>query len=285
MISPRAACAITAIACAAPPARAADGGAPAQDAERDVQPAFLLTPAAELRHFDWSENLPSSDQQALSESGLLYGVGGAARYAFGTSRRAYVDLDLRLYFGKVDYTGRLINSGTAYTSKTAYFGLELSPTAGFVFSPARDLRVTPFGGFGFELWNRDLDDGGSKGYLEHYRVFFLQAGVRGDWLPSDALDLRLVFALKMPLVIAENVDLSRAGVQPEVNLNPGLSPRIVVEGGTTFHGVDLSLYYEIWTLLQSEPDNQFVAQGGAQLLQPTSTRQLLGVRLGYAFPL
>lgn len=265
------------LAAAPRPSGAAPVLHPARE-EPPVQHLFSITPVAELRVFSWKEDLPGTDQQALSETGALFGFGGQARLAFGPARRAFVDLDLRLYLGSVDYDGQTINARTAIHTTTSYLGFEASPTAGFVFTPGRGFRITPQAGAGLELWSRDLDSGGARGYVEHYRVFLLQAAARGDYQPSPQAGVHLMLGLKMPVAISEDVDLSRQGVGPRVELSPGLSPRLLVEAGTTLYGVDLSIYFETWTLPQSDPDPN-------GLLQPRSTRQLVGVRVGYVFGL
>jgi hypothetical protein len=244
----------------------------------DINPAFEITPRVGWRYFTWTEFGPNG-AALLTESGSLLVVGVDPRIAFGPKKRFFVDAGTSSYFGKVDYDGQTQN-GDPYKSKTGYFGLELAPTAGYVFSVSRRFQLTPTGGLGFEYWHRDLDDGGPHGYDEKYTVFRIQAGLRGTYLLNRDVGFYSTLQLKIPVSISESVHLGARGVgQPlDVNLSPGISPAILIEGGSTIRGVvDVALYFETWTLTKSNLDKGF--------LQPDSTRQIFGIRVGHSFTL
>lgn len=244
----------------------------------DVSPAFELTPRVGWRYFTWTEFGPNG-AALLTESGSLLVVGLDPRIAFGPKKRFFVEAGTSFYLGKVDYDGQTQN-GDPRKSKTGYFGMELAPTAGYVFSLSRRLQLTPTAGLGFEYWNRDLDDGGPLGYDEKYTVYRIQAGLRGTYLLNRDVSFYSTLELKIPVSISESVRLGARGVgQPlDVSLSPGISPAILIEGGSTIRGVvDVALYFETWTLTKSNLDKGF--------FQPDSTRQIFGIRVGHSFAL
>src|SRR5262249_36110730 len=149
------------------------------EAEADVSSTFQIKPIVDFRFFNWKE-FGANDRELLSESGLLYAFGVDPRFAFGRAKRFFVEAGTRLYIGKVDYDGALQN-GTPYKSKTGYFGFELLPTAGYVFSLGQHVQLTPTAGVGFEYWNRDIGDGDRLGYDEKYTVYRIQTGLRGTY--------------------------------------------------------------------------------------------------------
>lgn len=244
------------------------------DASSDVSSTFEIKPRVDFRFFSWKE-FDANNVEHLSEDGLLFAIGVDPRVAFGPAKRFFVESPTRLYFGKVGYDGYV--GAVPYKSKTGYFGFELLPSAGYVFSLGRRFQLSPTAGVGFEQWNRDLDDGGQLGYDEKYTVLLVHAGLRGTYLLNRDISFHSKLGLKVPVSISESVGLGMRGRgQPvNVNLSPGISPAVLVEGGTTIHGFDLSLYYEGWTLAKSAVDRGY--------LQPESTRKIFGIRLGHAF--
>ena len=250
--------------------------APAK-AEADVNPTFEITPSVDWRYFNWKEFGPTGVEQ-LTESGSLLVFGLDPKVAFGSRKRFFVEANTNLYLGTVDYDGALQN-GTPYKSKTGYFGLELAPTAGYVFSLGPRFRLTPTAALGFEFWNRDVGDGDVRGYVEKYAVYTIRTGLRGNYSLNRDVGFHSKMELKVPLSISESVRVGARGVgQPvDVSLSPGISPAILIEGGSTIYGVDVALYFETWTLTKSELDQGF--------FQPESTRKLFGIRVGHSFDL
>jgi hypothetical protein len=248
------------------------------EAEQDVSPTFQIDPVVDFRFFNWGEYDPNGVQN-LSESGVLFAVGVDPRFSFGKEKRFFVEAGTRVYFGKVDYDGFLMGGQggrTPYKSKTGYFGLEFAPTAGYVFSLSRDFQLSPLAGFGFEYWDRDIDDGGRTGYDEFYTVFRFNTGLRGTYILNRNVRFHSTLMLKVPFSISESsVVGARQGRPIPISVSPGISPAFLIEGGTTIHGVDLALYFETWTLTPSNVDNG--------LHQPESTRKIFGIKMGYSF--
>jgi hypothetical protein len=256
----------------------ASSKATAPEAAADVNPAFEITPIVEWRYFNWKEFGPNGVEQ-LTESGSLFAFGLNPKVAFGSRKRFFVEAPTNFYLGKVDYDGAFLN-GTPYKSKTGYFGLELEPAAGYVFSLGPRFQLTPTAGLGFEYWSRDLDDGGKNGYVENYAVYLIHAGLRGNYRLNRDVGFHSKVGLKVPMAISESVALGQRGQgqRIDVSLSPGISPAFLIEGGSTIHGFDVALYFETWTLAKSAAD----AQG---FFQPDSTRKLFGIRVGHAFAL
>ena len=249
-----------------------------REAGADVNPTFELTPRVDWRYFTWTELAPNG-ATALTESGSLLVLGLDPRIAFGPRKRFFVEADTSFYLGTVDYDGAQQN-GVPVKSKTGYFGLELAPTAGYVFSLGPRFQLTPMAGLGFEYWNRDVGDGDVRGYDEKYTVYRIQTGLRGTYLLNRDFRFYSTLQLKIPVSISESVRVGARGVGPavDVSLSPGISPAILVEGGTNIRGiVNVALYFETWTLTKSNLDKGF--------LQPDSTRKLFGIRVGHSFSL
>ena len=254
----------------------ASSKATAPEAAADVNSTFEITPNVEWRYFNWKEFSPNGVEQ-LTESGSLFVFGFTPKVAFASRKRFFVEAPTNFYLGKVDYDGALLN-GTPYKSQTGYFGLELEPTAGYVFSLSPRFQLTPTAGLGFEHWTRDLDDGGKNGYIENYAVYLIHAGLRGTYRLNRDVGFHSKVGLKVPMAISESVALGQRGQgqRIDVSLSPGISPAFLIEGGSTIHGFDVALYFETWTLAKSAAD----AQG---FFQPDSTRKLFGIRVGHAF--
>jgi hypothetical protein len=254
----------------------ASSKATAPEAAADVNSTFEITPNVEWRYFNWKEFSPNGVEQ-LTESGSLFVFGFTPKVAFASRKRFFVEAPTNFYLGKVDYDGALLN-GTPYKSQTGYFGLELEPTAGYVFSLSPRFQLTPTAGLGFEHWSRDLDDGGKNGYVENYAVYLIHAGLRGTYRLNRDVGFHSKVGLKVPMAISESVALGQRGQgqRIDVSLSPGISPAFLIEGGSTIHGFDVALYFETWTLAKSAAD----AQG---FFQPDSTRKLFGIRVGHAF--
>jgi len=243
----------------------------------DVNPTFELTPRVDWRFFNWTESGPNG-AQALSESGSLFVFGLDPRFAFGPKKRFFVEAGTSVYLGTVDYDGAQLN-GVPVKSKTGYFGFELAPTAGYVFSLGSRFQLTPMVGPGFEYWNRDVGNGDVRGYDEKYTVYRIQTGVRGAYLLNRNVRFHSMLQLKVPVSISESVRVGARGVGQavDVNVSPGISPAFLVEGGSTIYGFNVALYFETWTLTKSNLDKG--------LLQPDSTRKLFGLRVGHSFAL
>jgi hypothetical protein len=254
----------------------ASSRATAPEAAADVNPTFEITPNVEWRYFNWKEFGPNGVEQ-LTESGSLFVFGFDPKVAFGSRKRFFVETPTNFYLGKVDYDGALLN-GAPYKSTTGYFGLELEPTAGYVFSLSQRFQLTPTAGLGFELWSRDLDDGGRNGYVENYAVYLIHAGLRGNYRLNRDVGFHSKVGLKVPMAISESVGLGQRGQgqRLDVSLSPGISPAFLIEGGSTIHGFDVALYFETWTLAKSAADPR-------EFFQPDSTRKLFGIRVGHAF--
>ncbi|MBL1213426.1 MAG: hypothetical protein HND52_08715 [Ignavibacteriae bacterium] len=241
---------------------------------------FSISPFIKLNSYGWSE-FGDSGNELLSESGFIFSFGSSADYYFTKKKNLFINSELHIYLGKVDYDGFLFDPQTGqqqpYKNKTGYFGLELSANTGMKIKTSKTFYFTPIGGLGIEFWTRDLDDGGQYGYDEDYTAILFNLGLRGDYSAAKNLILFSMIMLKVPISLSEYVDASSRGLAApvDVNLNPGKSPRIHIEVGTKVSGAVFTAFFETWTLHKSPPDKTFH--------QPESTRTWFGVKAAYEF--
>ncbi len=238
---------------------------------------FTIEPYTEFRMFGWKE-FGDDGSELLKESGTLYSFGAVPRFYFDEKGRIFAQADAMVYFGTVDYNGFLqdnLGNRTPYNTKTAYFGFELATSAAYVLPLSPKFDLTPRAGFGFEYWNRDLDNGGASGYDEKYTVIYFEAAVGGDYKVNKSIQFFSSFGMKIPFSISESIDQASRGQggPSNISLSPGISPRFRFSAGTMIHNATLEFSYETWTLVKSNQDQGF--------LQPESTRKIFGIRLGY----
>jgi hypothetical protein len=238
---------------------------------------FQITPHADFKFFGWKEFGDNGDE-LLKESGLLYSFGVVPRLAFGDARKFFVESEMFVNLGTVDYDGFLQDAQgqqTPFKTKTVYFGFEVDPAAGYVLSLSKQFDLTPTAGFGFEHWKRNLDNGGPNGYDEKYSVFLFQVSVNGKLVLNRDIHLLSGLGIKIPVSISESVDLASRGQggPSDINLSPGISPRIRIGAGASIYHALIEFSFETWTLTKSSDDKNYH--------QPESTRKMFGIRLGY----
>lgn len=241
------------------------------------RPTFEITPYGGLHGYGWKE-FDANGQQALKESGPRYQFGVLSRVSFLRDRQLFVDADLRYTTGLVDYDGFLMDqlgNRTPYTTKTGYSGFEATASTGYAFKLASDAYLAPLAGFGFEFWNRDLDNGGPQGYDEKYTVVLATVGTEFVYLVSPSYRMFSMVGMRLPLSISESINLAARGQggPADINLSPGINPRFIVQAGGTVYSVHVSFFFETWTLSASPADKGFH--------QPESTRTYFGLNIGY----
>ena len=234
-----------------------------------------------MQGFQWEE-FDDSGQSSLSEAGARYCIGVSSRLFLSSQRDLFIEMNLEFLFGRVGYDGYLITQlgqRVPYSTATSYTGYEGLFHMGFSFTPLTALQFAPVVGFGIEYWNRDLDDGGTRGYDESYSVSLASLGITAKYLIAQNAEVFSAVFLRIPISLSEAVDIaSRGQGGPEnLTLEPGINSRLLVEAGGMFSRVYAALYFETWTLSKSN-----VEQG---YFQPESTRNHFGVKLGYSFSL
>ncbi len=189
---------------------------------------FQVTPTVMLQDFRWEER-SDKGETLLLETGPLYTFGVTPRLLFQQGRGLHIELSLSYSAGAVNYYGFLqTNSGgrIQYTTQSGYRHFEGLINAGYTFVLLGAFRVTPVGGFGIELWNRDLGFGAAVGYDEVYSVTLVSAGLHTEVTLIDGFRVFSVFHVRYPLDLTESVDLSSRGQGGPTHLNlfPGITP-------------------------------------------------------------
>jgi hypothetical protein len=248
---------------------------------QNLSETFQITPYASIHGFSWKE-FSSTGAEDLKEAGPRFSFGVVPRFSFLQRNTMFTELSINYTFGTVDYDGFLMDqlgNRTPYTNKTAYSSFEIAADAGYIFELSKSLQLAPVAGFGFEYWNRDLDNGGPRGYDEKYSVFLANVGVRGTYILTRNFQFFSGFLLEIPLSISESVNLAARGQggPADISLNPGINPRYIIEVGGSVYRIVVVMYFETWTLSESGIDKGF--------RQPESTRKLFGLRIGYSIGL
>jgi hypothetical protein len=244
---------------------------------QDIHKRFQITPYFALDGYRWKEFGDTGDE-LLTESGLLFGLGLRPKVSFGSSMRFFLDAEFEYWFGSVDYEGFIQGQNgvrTPYTTTTVYGGIDFSLKAGYKFPVAKSFDLTPAAGFGYQYWNRNLDNGGKNGYDEQYSVFLLDLGVTGLYQFSRPSQGYLTLLLEMPVSISESIDLASRGQggPANISLSPGTSPAFQIRLGGSFYNVFVEGFFRTWLLTKSNEDQGYH--------QPESTQKKFGVRLGY----
>jgi hypothetical protein len=245
---------------------------------QNLRETFQITPYFNLHGYVWKE-FEDSGTEALKESGPRYSFGALSRYSFLQKKNLFVEIDAQYTLGTVDYEGFTFDLQTGqrnpYTTQTAYWNLDAAVNVGYILAVGNTFQLTPLAGFGYEIWNRDISNGGPIGYDELYSVLLGRVGVSGTYLPNNYFQIFGGFILAIPFSISETIDrLPRVQSQKfNINLNPGINPRFAFHVGGSVYRVFAVFDFETWTLSKS-PESQ-------GLHQPESTRTHFGIKLGY----
>jgi hypothetical protein len=239
---------------------------------------FQITPYFALHGYTWKE-FDDNGSEALKESGPRFSFGVLPRFSFLRQKNLFAEMDLQYTFGTVDYEGFTFDlqtgQRTPYTTQTAYSNFEMTTSAGYIVELSKMFQLTPVAGFAYEVWNRDIANGGPLGYDEKYSVFLGHIGVSGTYIVNNRFQFFAGFILKFPFSISETIDrFPRVQSQKfNVNISPGSNPRFAVQVGGSVYRVFAVFDFETWTLSRS-PESQ-------GLHQPESKRTHFGIKLGY----
>lgn len=225
-----------------------------------------------VEYFTWRE-FEDTGAQILREAGPRGGIGFTyhAELQNGLSLRPRVEL----YGGHVDYVGQTM-AGTPVKSNTNYFAFKFEADAGGKIG-RNELLLEPFGGFGFRIWDRDIEDTATaSGYLEEWFIVYLRAGLRMDALLSKESKMFFVAGTKFPVYNQNTAYLSDIGYSDDATLHPGKKISFFAEAGFKAGGFKLSAFYDSMRFSQSAP-------GFAGFFQPRSESDVYGLRIGRSF--
>lgn len=230
-----------------------------------------------IESFNWKE-FDDDGSRLLEESGPRFGAGFAYYRVFrdGMTLKPRVEL----YGGHVDYDGQT-QSGIPVKSNTNYFAFKFEIDAGGRLG-SQNVSVEPFGGFGFRVWSRDIEDSvtvtgtPAYGYLEEWSTFYFRAGMRMDALMPSEVKWFLEAGVKIPLYTENYIsDLSYENLtlKPKGRVTP------FAEAGFRAQRFKMSMYYDSMRFRKSN----VVSDGIYYYWQPKSESYVIGIRIGRSF--
>ena len=236
--------------------------------------------SADVERFRWAEDT----NPKVTESGPMIGIG--ARYSQDRPAGWQFGWRGRLYFGSVDYDGSFLGTNMPATGTTEYTGVVNELQAVYRL-PGNPHGLEFVSGLIGDYWNRQL----SADQREQYWVGALRLGLRAD--RREATGWILGGGLKYPFYTRQDGHLTDIGFSS----NPKIEPKGAVSGyadvGYRFNrNVSLTAYYDSYRFRESEPTPFIVnpsipgcgAPRGCQLVQPTTSVDVFGVRFEYSFP-
>lgn len=235
-----------------------------------------------VEYFTWRE-YDDAGAQLLREAGPRFGVGLSYHRVF--QNQATLKPRLELYGGHVDYVGQT-QAGDPVKSNTNYFAFKLEIDAGGKLG-GQHFSVEPFGGLGFRMWDRDIEDSVTAtgtpayGYREEWATVYIRAGARGNLVLSQDSKLFFEAGVKLPLY-SENyisdVAYEDITLEPEGRISP------FAEAGWKAGAFKLSAFYDSMRFAKSavvivyDPFYGYVGYW-----QPESISHVLGIRIGRSF--
>ncbi len=240
-----------------------------------------------VENFGWKE-FDDDNSRIVKESGTLVGVGFMYQKEFAnhvTLRPA-----AEVFGGPVDYDGTACDINTRVcqpaTTTVDYFGLKLQGDVGRRFDSERGRYryIEPFGGLGMRIWDRNINNGtaadgsATAGYLERWITLHARLGVRGGIDISDRTNLFAEAGLKLPLY-NENTAYQNI-VGRDVTVKPGKQVSVFAEAGMKISRFKASLFYDGLRFSRSDVVD---VGGGLGFLQPRSTNDIYGLKLGAVF--
>ena len=231
-----------------------------------------------LQYFTWKDN--TTPRQVL-ENGLMYGLGGGARLNFlqTNSGALTVALKAELFGGDISYDGQL-QDGSPTLTDVIYLGTKEEANLGWRFPLGTAAAIEPFGGLGYRWWLRSLQ--GEGGYPEKWSSYYAKSGVRWSWSVTPDLKLFISGGALYPFDSDNRVDFPGAG---KVTVYPRGEWSGFAESGMRYGGLRATFFYEGLRYAQSDPVAAFSTfeNKTIHLFQPTSSSDVFGVSLGWAF--
>lgn len=234
--------------------------------------------------FTWREFVEG--ERAVMESGLLFGLG------ISYFRELEGSVTLRpaaeIFGGNVDYEGQAcdgVGVCVPATSTVNYFGLKLEADIGGRFRTSGRFIIEPFGGLGFRVWTRDINNGttadGSPtaGYVEDWLALYARLGTRANLAVSERRRFYAEAGVKLPIYNENTAYVSDIGQGPDITMNPGKQAAFFAEAGVKISKFRGSIFYDSLRFPQSPPETN----GFITAYQPRSTMDLYGFRLGFVF--
>ncbi len=197
---------------------------------------FFIGPEVFYRNYNEEEITPGFKS---FESGFLYGV--KVQYDYVKRNSVYIGTDLRYDRGQTNYSSQNIDETTGVTtpisSKTNNEFFNFEGRLGYTFKADKvgRLLLTPFVGYGYQQWNRDIT--GPGGYTEDYSWQYFAGGLRAEYRPSRRFTIGM--NLKLMRMINGSMDVQNyPGAVAVKALDLGERLQAEVELPITYHLVD-----------------------------------------------
>lgn len=237
-----------------------------------------LTPYLSTQYFTWSESIQG--RRLLKEEGALFSAGVVIGAAFPSSSLAIRGRG-ELFGGDVGYRGETqAPASTPVDTRVVYLGTKSEVDLGYRLL-AGAVRLEPFGGIGYRWWVRDLHDTTTadgtqvSGYSELWQVGYGRLGARARSSLGSAV-LVAEGGAKYPFYVGNTVDFVGSG---ETTFHPKGRWSGFAETGITYRHFNMVVLYEGFRFARSDVK----AVQGANYLQPDSSSDIFGVRLGWSF--
>jgi hypothetical protein len=216
-----------------------------------------------------------------NEFGNLFGL--QAGYDHVEGNALYYGGDLRFSAGNTFYDGGNLFTGELITGSTSNQSFNAEARVGYTFKVGSENRLllTPFLGYGYQQWGRDLG-----GIIENYTWGYIATGLRSEYKLSPKFDI----GLNLKLLFQQNVNINIrfVGEGSNLDLKLGNRPHYEVELPLTYHLVDtpshgfdfnLTPYYRSQDIDRSH----FAADNlGLVLAEPSSITNVYGARIGFS---
>lgn len=239
--------------------------------------------------FTWKE-FDDFNGRLLKESGPRYEVGFAYSHEFPD----HITLKPRIevFGGDVDYKGQacdIFGNCVPDNTTTRYVGYKFEFDLGGKIRTSKTFALEPFAGIGFRYWARDIKDSilpdGTfvVGYTEHWTTLYGRLGLRGDLYFARKSRVFFEAGAKLPISTSNYINDPNVSYQ-SITLKPGNQTSFFAEVGVKLHVFKISAFYDSMRFKKSpivyENDPFFGLVG---FLQPKSTSDIYGVRVGAAF--
>ncbi len=258
-----------------------------ESAKYEESEVYLAVDSFVWREFD------DDGSRLLKESGPLFGLGFI--YMHESEDHVTLKPAAEIFGGTVDYDGQACEINTIThtitcqpaTSKVDYLGLKLEGDVGRRYRPGEEVNyfIEPFGGVGLRAWNRNIRDGtaadgtATAGYLERWLTLYFRLGLRGGVDFSRKTQAFAEAGMKLPIYNQNTAYQSSIGGQ-DYTFHPGRQASLFSEVGLKMDRLKASLFYDSLRFSRSEVID---IGGGIGVLQPKSTMDIYGVRLGVIF--
>jgi hypothetical protein len=251
---------------------------------------LFIGPEIFYRNYNEEEIVP---QFKSFEFGFLYGV--KLQYDYVKRNAIYFGGDFRYDRGQTTYSGGLQdqfgNFVAPYNSTTDNEFVNLEGRLGYTFKADKvgRLLMTPFIGYGYQRWSRDISgDGEIPGFgpfpisdlSEDYSWQYLAGGLRTEYRPSKSFTVGL--NLKVLGMVNGKINVSGPGFEEKLDL--GEKIQLEVEFPLTYHIVDkpkssidvrFTPFYRSQNIGRGNP--------GLTALEPASTTDVYGATFGVVF--